>query len=259
MTTHHFAPEDYPAPTSKSDLCATFAANMMPQPARKPKPLWFKPAYGSKPDHRCPSGSRYFQTYAGKSVGRDPASACAGVLERAKVGIHEAAHLAGMVMNGSLITEAGICGASEKTCQGYVNSSSTSHPALKAFEVLLGVACEMELRGVVDRADDDMHSARSFIGETRDLPDDVPQVLEIASEFFRAARRPINFMASWLLVCSSLNGRGCGRDLTAITDAARPHILEIAVRLEIKPRLRAIQQRRDEIERPHLFNRPPGR
>ena len=66
---------------------------------------------------------------------------------------------------------------------------------------------------------------------------------DVAREFVAAARKPIRFIATWLLICSAANGLVGERRLRAIANAARADIQRIAHELEIDKKLAAIDRR----------------
>ena len=237
----------------RASLNRAFAAHMI-QPRNADASFRFQPDYKNPPRVRDlePDALRYILEYRGRRLTR------ARVLDRACTAIHEAAHIVAYILTGNPVYWVRIMGGRDGRA-GEVNTSCHNSEACEGFHALMGAACELELGLGLKGAVGDMASARASIGPSvlHDTPrDDVPAVLEIAREFFRAARGAINFIAIWLLACTSANGRVEGPRLREIIKAARPAVIAAARRVQIIPRLNAIQQRREEAHRALRDSRP---
>jgi len=237
-----------PAPTPRRNVVRAFAEYMMP-PRTRSAPLAFKPDYGRWPRPSATNDEQlcFILERGGKRL------SAATVLERARTAVHEAAHIVAYILTRNSVRWVRIDCVSRKRRAGEVNSSSHDHVVYEGLHALMGAACELELGLGLDRAEDDMKSARALIGFTAgryDMPrDDVPEVLELAREFFREARNPINFIALWVLICMPAVGRLEGARLREIVAAARPAVMAAARRIRMIHRLNEIQVRREMMRR----------
>ena len=234
-----------PPEPGRRSLIAAFAPYMVP-PRKPGAPPTFKPDYNNRPrvNALAPDAERFFLEFKRKPIAPELVRA------RAYTAIHEASHAAGYVLTRNSVRWVRISDGKGRRI-GEVNTSCHDSPVVEAFHALMGVACELELGLGLHGAADDMESARQAVGPGADgvSHGDVPEVLEIARGYFREARSAINFIATWLLACSSSNGLVEGPRLREIMAAASPALLAAAERLRLIPRLNGIQQRRGEAYR----------
>lgn len=230
---------------TRASLNRAFALYMIP-PRNAGAPFRFQPDYKNPPRVRDlePDALRYILEYRGRPLTR------AEVLERARTAIHEAGHAAGCVVTERAVDEVSIVYRRDMR-RGEVITAPLTFGSFEGLRILMGPACELELGLGPAGAAGDMHLASQHMPS-----DDVAAVLEIAREFFREARNPINFMATWLLACTSASGRVEGPRLREIIEAVRPAVLDVAHRLQIIPRLNAIDRRRDDEYRVRRASRP---
>ena len=242
-------PDNHPtrieAPHVRASLNRAFAAHMI-QPRNTDACFRFQPDYKNPPrvPDLEPDALRYILEYRGRHL--TPAR----VLDRAHTAVHEASHVAGCVVTNRAVDEVAI-GHRRDMRRGGVITAPLTFGMFEGLRILMGPACELELGLGVEKATDDMRIASQHMP-----PDDVPEVLEIAREFFREARKPINIMAVWLLACTSASGRVEGPRLREIIEAARPAVIAAANRLQIIPRLNAIERSRNEEVRARRANHP---
>ena len=236
-----------PAPTPRRNVVQTFAEYMVP-PRTRSAPLAFKPDYGRwpRPSAMNDEQLRFILERGGKRLSAET------VLERARTAVHEAAHIVAYILTRNSVRWVRIDCGSRKGRAGEVNSSDHDHVVYEGLHALMGAACELEMGLGLERAEDDMKSARARIGFNGryDMPrDDVPEVLELAREFFREARNPINFIALWVLICMPAVGVLKGARLREIVAAARPAVMAAARRIQMIHRLNEIQVRREMMRR----------
>ena len=209
-------------------------------------------AFPFRPDFNNPPRIRYLDPDALRLVmehKREPLTP-AELRDRLLACLHEACHLAGCIAIRVSVSLVQIKDGGE----GWVWPGCSPVPARPAFEALLGLVFEEERGHEVHRAARDVHAAWSRLGlpARADLPpphDYVAEAKELAREFFREAYPAIAFIGIWLLICSAATGEVKGTRLRKIMDAARPAVIEVARRLQIIPRLDAIQQRWDDEDR----------
>lgn len=227
----------------KTPIEAAFAAYMV-RPTGRRGPKHFQPDYANPPRFGAGASdpTRAIIThYQGKPIGNDcPDKRRAGVMARARVCLHEASHVAAHIATGAHLFDVHIKGTTPDRVHGSINLTCHLSPSREAFDALAGHAMEEALGRVPHTAGESDHSfALAKVGDEFDA------VADVAREFVAAARKPIRFIATWLLICSAANGIVGPRRLRAIARAAQADIQRIARELEIDKKLAAIDRRMD--------------